>query len=102
MSDPYQSRIFTFIGNQANQLKNTCAQGFRHLKVAVVWGGQILLYPFQLLAQTTIFQPQIASPPSRSTLPQPTPDINIEQALDLIAATGYQIELAHRNTTSDR
>jgi hypothetical protein len=96
MSDPYQSRVFTFIGNQANQLKNTCAQGFRHLKVAVVWGGQILLYPFQLLAQTTIFQPQIASPPSRSTLPQPTPDLNIEQALDLITASGHQIELANK------
>jgi hypothetical protein len=96
MSDLYQSRVFTFIGNQANQLKNTCAQGLRHLKVAVVWGSQILLYPFQLLAQTTIFQPQIASPPSRSTLPQPTPDLNIEQALDLIAATGHQIEPAHK------
>ncbi len=96
MSEPHQSRVFTFIGNRANQLKNTCVQGLRHLKVAVVWGGQILLYPFQLLAQTTIFQSQIATPPSRSGLPQPTSDINIEQALELVEIAGHPIEFVHK------
>jgi hypothetical protein len=91
MSEPHQSRVFTFIGNHANQLKNTCARGLRHLKVAVAWGSQILLYPFQLLAQTNIFQPQIATPPSHPVLPQPTSDINIEQALDLVEVAGYPI-----------
>jgi hypothetical protein len=94
MSEPHQSRVFTFIGNHANQLKNTCARGLRQLKVAVVWGGQILLYPFQLLAQTNIFQPQISTPPSHSVLPQPTSDINIEQALELVEEAGHPILLA--------
>ena len=82
----YQSRVFTFISNRTNQLKDTCTKGWRHLKVAVVWSGQILLYPLQLLAQATkIFPPQ---------LPPPVPDINIEQALKLIAGAGYSIVLA--------
>jgi hypothetical protein len=98
MSEPHQSRVFTFIGNRANQLKNTCVRGLRHLRVAVVWGGQILLYPFQLLAQTTIFQPQIDTPPSRSGLPQPTSDINIEQALELVEIAGHPIEFAHKTS----
>jgi hypothetical protein len=95
MSDTYQSRVFTFISNRTNQLKNNCAKGLRHLKVAVVWSGQILLYPLQLLAQTKIFQPQISTPPP-TALPQPVPDINIEQALDLVEVAGYPIQIAER------
>jgi hypothetical protein len=90
MSGHYQSRVFTFISKRTNQLKNTCAQGLRHLKVAVVWSGQILLYPLHLLAQTTkIFHPQLSPPPTQRSLPQPDPDLNIEQALDLVAGVGY-------------
>lgn len=98
MSDIYQSRVFTFIGNRTNQLKNSCAKGLRHLKVVVVWSTQILLYPLQLLAQTKIFQPQISTPPPAPTLPQPVPDINIEQALDLVEVAGYPIQIAQSAT----
>jgi hypothetical protein len=92
MSDPYQSRAFTFITKRSNRLKDTCVRGLRHLKVAVVWTGQILLYPLQLLAQTTkIFAPQLPPPPSQKSLPQPVADINIEQALELILAAGHPI-----------
>jgi hypothetical protein len=95
MSGTYQSRVFTFISKRTNRLKDTCSKGLRHLKVAVVWSGQILLYPLHLLAQTTkIFQPQLPPPPPQKSLPQPTSDINIEQALDLVAGTGHQIEIA--------
>jgi hypothetical protein len=96
MSGNYQSRVFTFISKRTNRLKDTCTQGFRHLKVAVVWSGQALLYPFQLLAQTTkIFQPQIAPPAQKPVLP-PVSDINIEQALELVVDAGYPIEIIDR------
>jgi hypothetical protein len=103
MSDTYQSRVFTFISKRSNRLKNSCAQGLRHLKVAVVWSSQILLYPLQLLAQTAkIFQPQLSPPPQPKSLPQPASDINIEQALDLVASAGHQIEIAQsRSLTVD-
>jgi hypothetical protein len=97
MSDTYQSRVFTFINSRTNRLKDTCAQGLRHLKVAVVWSGQILFYPLHLLAQTTkIFQPQLPAPPQSLALPQPVADINIEQALDLVAGAGYPITIVDR------
>ena len=92
----YQSRVFTFISKRTNQLKDTCTKGLRHLKVAVVWSGQVLLYPLHLLAQTAkIFQPQLAPPPpQRALTSQPVPDLNIEQALELVAATEYPIAIA--------
>jgi hypothetical protein len=96
MSGNYQSRVFTFISKRTNRLKDTCAQGFRHIKVAVVWSGQALLYPFHLLAQTTkIFQPQIEPPAQKPVLP-PVSDINIEQALELVVDAGYPIEITDR------
>jgi hypothetical protein len=103
MSGNYQSRVFTFISKRTNRFKDTCAQGFRHIKVAVVWSGQALLYPFHLLAQTTkIFQPQIAPPAHKPVLP-PVSDINIEQALELLVDAGYPIVIAERGslTTTD-
>jgi hypothetical protein len=97
MSGNYQSRVFTFISKRADRLKDTCTKGLRHLKVAVVWTGQILLYPIQLLAQAAkIFPPQLEPPPPQRSLPQPVSDINIEQALELIVDAGYPIEIADR------
>jgi hypothetical protein len=91
MSGTYQSRVFTFISNRTNRLKDTCSKGWRHLKVAVVWSSQILLYPIHLLAQTTKILPPQISP--RSTI-QPVSDINIEQALNLVAGIGDPMEIA--------
>jgi hypothetical protein len=105
MSGNYQSRVFTFINKRTNELKNNCAKGLRHLKVAVVWSGQILLYPLHLLAQTAkIFQPQLPPPPppQRSLPSQPGSDINIEQALDLVASAGYPIVIATAATLAGR
>ncbi len=99
MSGTYQSRVFTFISKRTNRLKDTCAQGFRQIRVAVVWSGQILLYPIQLLAQKTkIFQPQISTPPQQRSFAQPVSDINIEQALDLVVEAGYPIAIAECGT----
>jgi hypothetical protein len=95
MSGTYQSRVFTFISKRTDRLKDTCVKGLRHLKVAVVWTGQILLYPLQLLAEKIgNFQPQLAPPPPQKSLPQPASDINIEQALESIVEAGYPIEIA--------
>ena len=92
----HQSRIFTFIGNRTNQLKNTCAKGLRQIRVAVVWSGQILFYPLHILAQRKIFQPKLSAPPSTPLLPQPAPDITIEEALDLVEVANYPIQVAAR------
>jgi hypothetical protein len=103
MSGNYQSRVFTFISKRTNRFKDTCTQGFRHIKIAVVWSGQALLYPFHLLAQTTkIFQPQITPPAKKPVLP-PVSDINIEQALELVVDAGYPIVISERGslTTAD-
>lgn len=98
MSGNYQSRVFTFINKRTSRFKNTCAEGFRHIKIAVVWSGQALLYPFHLLAQTTkIFQPQISPPVQKPVLP-PVSDINIEQALELVVDAGYPISIAERGS----
>ncbi len=101
----YQSRVFTFISKRTNQLKDSCTRGLRHIKVAVVWSGQILLYPLQLLAQTIkIFPPQLPPPPQQRALPSPPPDpdINIEQALELVAGAGYAIVLASAPLAVDK
>jgi hypothetical protein len=99
MSGTYQSRVFTFISKRTNRLKDTCAQGFRQIKVAVVWSGQILLYPIQLLAQKTkIFQPQLKSPAQPKSRLEPVSDINIAQALNLVVEAGYSIVLAERGS----
>jgi hypothetical protein len=101
MSGTYQSRVFTFISKRTNRLKDTCAQGFRQIRVAVVWSSQILLYPIQLLAQKTkIFQPQISPPPQQRSFAQPVSDINIEQALDLVVKAGYPIAIAERGSVT--
>jgi hypothetical protein len=94
MSGNYQSRVFTFIHKRTDRLKDSCAKGLRHLKVAVVWTGQILLYPIQLLAQAAkIFPHQLEPTPTQRSLPQPAPDIDIEHALDLVVEAGYPIEI---------
>jgi hypothetical protein len=94
MPEPYQSRAFTFVNKRANQLKDSCAKGWRHLKVAVVWSGRVLLSPLQWLARVINFPPQLPPPPQRPILTsQPVSDINIEQALELVENAGYQIEL---------
>ncbi len=92
----YQSRVFTFVNSRANRLKDACAKGLRHIKVAVVWSGQVLFYPIQLLLSATkLLQPQLPPPRQQATLPPPTAEIDIEQALVLVEnVAGYPIELS--------
>ncbi|MGB7443605.1 MAG: hypothetical protein WA919_21280 [Coleofasciculaceae cyanobacterium] len=48
----YQSRLFNFINRQSQKLADQSRRALRHLKIAAVWGAQILLYPVYLLVQT--------------------------------------------------
>jgi hypothetical protein len=98
MSGTYHSRVFSFIHSQTNKLKDSCAQGWRHFKVAVVWTGQMLVYPFYRLAETTkLFIPQTPKTSSpRLAAPQPPADITIEAALELVAIEGYPVQIGNK------
>src|SRR4028118_2021779 len=47
----YQSRLFNFLNRQSQRLTEQCDRTVRQLKVATVWGVQILLYPVYLMVQ---------------------------------------------------
>jgi hypothetical protein len=49
---PYKSRLFNFLNRQSLQFKDRFEKTGRHLKVALEWGVQILIYPMYLLVQT--------------------------------------------------
>ncbi len=101
MSQTYQSRVFSFISSRTSQLKDTCVKGWRHLKVRVVWSGQILLHPLQILAQATkILKPQLSSSSQKPQLLQPTPNIDLEDALALIETTGSSNEIDISSTAT--
>ena len=57
MSSPpdgrYKSQLFNFLSRKSRRLKDESDRAVRNLKVAAVWGAQILLYPVYLLAQTS-------------------------------------------------
>ncbi|OKH26884.1 hypothetical protein NIES593_02295 [Hydrococcus rivularis NIES-593] len=48
---PYKSRLFNFLNRQSLQFKDRFEKTGRHLKVALEWGVQILIYPMYLLVQ---------------------------------------------------
>jgi hypothetical protein len=96
MSDTYQSRVFSFISKRTNRLKDSCAKGLRHLKIAVVWTGQALWYPLHLLAHTAKFLTHQLPATAPKALPQLPPELNIEQALAIVADAGCEIEIANR------
>jgi len=50
----YQSRFFNFLHRQSLRFTGQCDRAARHLKVATLWGVQILLYPVYLLVQASL------------------------------------------------
>lgn len=52
-SRPYKSRLFNFFNRQSLQFRDRVGETFRHLKVAVEWGTQLLISPLYW-----IFQPK--------------------------------------------
>ena len=95
---PYQSQLLNFLNRQTNRLKDKCNRAARAVKVATVWGIQVVLYPIYLAVQTTRFaghQLQQAtqhtwlqlqgSKPSQIETPPPT-DTPIQRVLNLLDA----------------
>lgn len=52
-SGPYQSRFLNFLLRQSRQLIDKSNETARRLKIATVWGTQVMLYPIYALFQTT-------------------------------------------------
>ncbi|MEA5532467.1 hypothetical protein [Crocosphaera sp. XPORK-15E] len=48
---PYKSRLFNFLNRQSLRLRDRLFQSAQHLKIAVEWGTQILIYPIYLMVQ---------------------------------------------------
>lgn len=101
----YQSRLFNFLNRQSHRFTAQCDRAVRHLKVAAVWGAQILLYPMYLLVQTSLsvgrqlsWAAQAGWPQLKAfTQPQPqeTPpavDTPIQQVLSAVNSLELQIE----------
>ncbi|MEQ9671912.1 hypothetical protein [Coleofasciculus sp. G2-EDA-02] len=50
----YRSRLFNLINHHSRRLIDRGERAIRHLKVAAVWGTQILLYPIYMVVQTSL------------------------------------------------
>ncbi|MBD1927513.1 hypothetical protein H6F74_14855 [Trichocoleus sp. FACHB-90] len=68
----YQSRLFNFLSQASLKLKDERDRAFRNLKVATVWGVQILLYPVYLLVQTS----QLAGKQLQQAAPEGFPQLD--------------------------
>src|SRR5919199_2140404 len=53
-SGRYQSRLFNFLNRQSLRLTDQFNRAVRNIKVAAVWGVQIMLYPAYLLTQVSL------------------------------------------------
>jgi hypothetical protein len=49
----YQSQFLNFLNQQTQRLKDQTGLMWRHVKLATVWGSQIVLYPIYALFQAT-------------------------------------------------
>ena len=67
---PYQSRFFNFVVRQSRQLANQYGQTIRRLKVGVLWGVQLGLYPLYVLFQGVRLAGQQLQQGARRIFPQ--------------------------------
>ncbi|NEO43957.1 MAG: hypothetical protein F6K55_07390 [Moorea sp. SIO4A3] len=67
---PYRSRLFNFINRQSQRFADQVQRTMRHLKVAGVWGAQILLYPVYLLVQASLSAGRQISSSVKAGFPQ--------------------------------
>jgi hypothetical protein len=82
-SGRFQSHLFNFVSKQAHKLADQTKKAVRHLKIATIWGTQILLYPIYVLVQSTrLIGQQIGQTVRRSRLhlskvsePSPTSEL---------------------------
>lgn len=92
----YQSQLFNFLNKQSQRLTDKYDRTVRHLKVATVWGVQILLYPIYMMVQAGLSAgrqlaqsaeagwPQIKALTNHTDEIVPTVDTAIEQVLEEI------------------
>ena len=70
MSGRYKSKLFNFLSRQSLRLRHQSAQTWREVKVAAVWGVQILLYPVYVAFQSArLFERQLQQA-ARRTIPR--------------------------------
>ncbi|NJO81004.1 MAG: hypothetical protein HC827_22560 [Cyanobacteria bacterium RM1_2_2] len=108
----YQSRVFNFLSQQSLRLRDRSVQTWRQVKVAAVWGVQILLYPvyvgfqgtrliekqLQQTARQTLPRLrsagqalQVGKPPSNSALP--TVDAPLQNVLQTVGKAALKVAL---------
>ncbi|AOY81661.1 hypothetical protein BJP36_18835 [Moorena producens JHB] len=103
---PYRSRLFNFINRQSQRFVDQIQRTTRHLKVAAVWGGQILLYPVYLLVQASLSAGRQISSSVKAGLPQlrtfshaqpqetpPEADTAIQRVLQELKVGSFNLEL---------
>src|SRR4028119_2143072 len=101
----YQSRLFNFLNRQSQRLTDQCNRAVRHLKVAAVWGAQILLYPVYMLVQAGLSAGRQLSSAAQAGWPQlntstqsqqqetpPTADTPIQRVLSEVQRLDFQVE----------
>ncbi len=107
-SDPpsrYQSRLFNFLNRQSLRLTERMERAVRQLKVAAVWGAQILVYPVYLLVQGSLSAGRQLSAKVQAGWPQltesatkerqktpPTADTPIQRVLSEVNVLDLPIE----------
>ncbi|NEO49984.1 MAG: hypothetical protein F6K55_40220 [Moorea sp. SIO4A3] len=107
---PYRSRLFNFINRQSQRFADQIQRTIRHLKVAGVWGGQILLYPVYLLVQASLSAGRQISSSVKAGLPQlrtfnhaqpqetpPEADTAIQRVLQELNLGRFNLELDLEN-----
>ena len=52
-SGRFQSHLFNFVSRQAQKIADQTKKAVSHLKIATIWGTQILIYPVYVLFQST-------------------------------------------------
>jgi hypothetical protein len=119
MASAYQSKLFIAIQRGMRQFKESSQRGWRQVKVAVVWGTQVLLSPFlyfadrgrqfgsahqnntSLPSSTESGSPDLENNlPSRSSAAIP-PTIAVERALAIVAAEGFPIVSVDNDPTGN-
>ena len=101
----YQSRLFNFLNRQSQRLTDQCNRAVRHLKVAAVWGAQILLYPVYMLVQAGLSAGRQLSSAAQAGWTQlntstqsqqqetpPTADTPIQRVLSEVQRLDFQVE----------
>ncbi|MEM8779783.1 MAG: hypothetical protein AAGF26_13095 [Cyanobacteria bacterium P01_G01_bin.49] len=110
MSSPdpsrYKSRLFNFLNRQSLRWRDRLIATAQHLRVAVEWGTQILIYPIYLMVQAGRTTQQqlnqtfkLATLPSQTTVDRPLEKV-LEKAEHCLNETETFANQNQKNTSS--